>query len=171
MNYLTKILDATADRKSFLCGTAALDHYIKEQVTQDIRRRLAVCFILPDKENRIIGYYTLSNGSIPAEEIPEDLRKGFPKTNTRLPVTLLGRLAADQKYQGKGYGKLLLIDALRRSYETSLKSIGSIAVIVDAMDLRAERFYQKYGFVKLPRSGKMFLSMKTLSKLFFDHHF
>ena len=166
MSYLTKILDSLSDRKSFCCGKPSLDHYIHEQVGQDIRRKLAVCFIVSDNENRIKGFYTLSNDSIPMNEIPEVYKMKFPKSYDHLPVTLLGRLAVDRQYQGSGLGKLLLVDALKRSHEVSLKSIGSIAVIVSPLDAEAENFYQKYGFVKLPDSGKMFLPMKTISLLF-----
>ncbi len=80
-------------------------------------------------------------------------------------MTLLGRLATDIKFQGKGIGKILLIDALTRCYEIS-KSIGSFAVIVDPLDNDAENFYSRYGFIKLPDSGKMFLTMMTIKSLF-----
>ncbi len=166
MNYLTKILDSGFDRKSFCCGKTLLDQYIHEQVGQDIRRKLAVCFILAGNDKSIKAYYTLSNGSIPLERLPEDIRKKYPKSYTSLPVTLLGRFAVDQKYQGQGMGKLLLIDALKRSCEASLKSVGSMAVIVDVLDSDAEKFYQKFGFIRLPDSAKMFVTMKTIGQLF-----
>jgi hypothetical protein len=73
----------------------------------------------------------------------------------------MGRLAVDTRFQGIGLGKLLLIDALFRSYEIS-KSIGSFAVVVDPLNEEAERFYPKYGFILLPDSCKMFLPMKTV---------
>jgi len=60
---------------------------------------------------------------------------------------------------------MLLIDALRRSYEIS-KSIGSFAVVADPLDEDAEGFYNKYGFILLPDSHKMFLAMKTIEGLF-----
>jgi len=60
---------------------------------------------------------------------------------------------------------MLLIDALKRSYEIS-KSIGSFAVMVDPLDIDAGNFYTKYGFILLPDSRKMFLAMKTIEKLF-----
>lgn len=166
MNYLTKILDTGLDRKSFCCGKTSLDHYLHEQVGQDIRRKLSVCFILAGNDNRIKAYYTLSNGSIPLEGLPEEYRMKYPKSYAHLPVTLLGRFAVDQKFQGQGIGKMLLIDALKRSHEASMKSVGSIAVIVDVLDSEAEKFYQKFGFIRLPDSAKMFLSMKTIGRLF-----
>jgi len=74
-------------------------------------------------------------------------------------------LAIDNRFQKQGIGKLLLIDALKRSYEIS-KSIGSFAVVVDPIDNDAEQFYHKYGFIKLPDSGKMFLPMNTIKIVF-----
>ncbi|HFP2037577.1 TPA: GNAT family N-acetyltransferase, partial [Escherichia coli] len=56
--------NSTYDRTSFLCGSDALDRYIKEHVTQDIRRRIAACFVAVDNDHHIIGYYTLSAASI-----------------------------------------------------------------------------------------------------------
>jgi GNAT superfamily N-acetyltransferase len=89
----------------------------------------------------------------------------LPKSYLSIPTVLLGRLAIDKGFQGKGIGKLLLIDSLKRCYDTS-KSVGTFAVIVDPLDKEAERFYEKYGFINLPDSGKMFLSMKTIEELF-----
>lgn len=166
MNYLTKPLDSSADRKGFCCGKSTLDHYIQKQVNQDIRRKLSVCFIIAGTANQIKGFYTLSNDSISLDELPEEIRKKFPQAYTHLPVTLLGRLAVDLKFHGSGPGKMLLIDALKRSYEVSLKSIGSIAVVVSPLDDEAEVFYKKFGFFSLRDSKKMFLPMKTISKLF-----
>ena len=68
-------------------------------------------------------------------------------------------------FQKQDIGKLLLIDALKRSYFIS-KIIGSFAVIVDPLDDEAESFYANYDFIKLPGSGKMFLGMKTIEQLF-----
>jgi GNAT superfamily N-acetyltransferase len=79
----------------------------------------------------------------------------------------LGRLAVDLKYQGKGVGAILLIDALKRSYELT-QLIGSFAVVVDPLNKKAEEFYAKYGFILLPDSKKMFLAMKTIRQLFED---
>ena len=166
MNYLTKPLDSSFNRTNFCCGKASLDHYFQKQVNQDIRRKLAVCFIIPDHANQIKAYYTLSNDSVSLDELPDETRMKFPKAYTHLPVTLLGRLAVDKKFQGNGLGKMLLIDALKRSYEVSLKSIASIAVVVSPLDEEAEVFYKKFGFFSLIDSKKMFLPMKTICKLF-----
>jgi GNAT superfamily N-acetyltransferase len=166
MPYLTVSLHASHKKKLFSCGNILLDNYLHTQAKQDVSRKLAVCFILADKENNVQGYYTLSSASIPRELLPESIIKKLPPTYHNLPATLLGRLAVDNLYKRKGFGELLLIDALRRSYETAINSIGSLAVIVDPIDQNAVNFYSKYGFILLPDSGKMFMPMETIFTLF-----
>ncbi len=166
MNELTVSLNSSHRKKEFSCGKEMLDNYLHKQANQDIKRKLSACFVLIDKETDLLqGYYTLANNSIPQNLIPAEFQKKLPKSYTSIPTTLLGRLAIDNRFQSKGVGKLLLIDALKRSYVIS-KSIGSFAVIVDPLDKDAENFYAKYGFIRLPDSGKMFLPMNTIKTLF-----
>jgi predicted GNAT family N-acyltransferase len=166
MIYLTEFLNSGHRKEEFSCGKEMLDVFLHKQANQDIKRKLSACFVLVDqKTDLLVGYYTLSNHSIPQEIIPLKFQKKLPKSYSSTPTTLLGRFAIDKRFQSKGKGKLLLIDALKRSYEIS-KDIGSFAVVVDPLDKDAENFYKKYGFFKLPDSGKMFLSMNTIKKLF-----
>jgi len=166
MSQISEPLNSTHKKSDFSCGKEMLDVYIHKQANQDIKRKLSTCFVINEKETNLIkGYYTLSNNSIPLKLVPNQIRKKLPRSYQSIPTTLLGRLAIDNKFQGQGIGKLILVDALKRSYEIS-KTIGSFAVIVDPIDQDAENFYEKYGFIKLPDSGKMFLPMKTISQLF-----
>lgn len=162
---MIELLDKKHNRKEFDCGKDLLNTYLKTQAGQDIKRKLAVCFVLSENETNIQGYYTLSNNSIPLSDFPEQIQKKLPKSYKSIPATLLGRLAIDKKYQGRGIGKILLIDALKRSFELS-KDIGSFAVVADPLDEEAEKFYKKYDFIKLTDSGKMFIAIKTLEELF-----
>ncbi|MCH6232409.1 GNAT family N-acetyltransferase [Cognataquiflexum rubidum] len=163
---MIELLDKKHNRDDFDCGKELLNNYLKNQAGQDIKRKLSACFVLAEStSDQIQGYYTLSNNSIPLSSFPEYIQKKLPRSYISIPTTLLGRLAIDTKYQGKGIGKILLIDALKRSYEIS-QEIGSFAVVVDPIDEEAEKFYEKYDFIKLPDSGKMFISMKTLTQLF-----
>lgn len=163
---MVELLGKHHNRKNFDCGKEALNDYLKYQVSQDVARKLSVCFVLPDLTNNCIqGYYTLSNNSISKRFLPEKIRKKLPKSYLSIPTTLLGRLAIAKEYQRKGIGKILLIDALKRSYEIAAE-IGSFAVVVDPIDEEAEAFYEKYDFIKLPDSGKMFIAIATLKQLF-----
>ena len=153
------------DRDHFDCGNSQLNEYFRHQAGQDIKRKLAACFVLSFDNKNILGFYTLSNASIPAALIPADIQKKLPNSYVSIPCTLIGRMAIETKHQGKGLGKILLLDALKKSFELS-KEIGSYAVVVDPIDQTAATFYSKYDFIPLPDSKKMFLPMKTLGALF-----
>ena len=163
---MIELLNKKHNRKDFDCGKELLNSHLKNQASQDVKRKLSACFILIDNETKSIqGYYTLSNNSIPLNCFSEQVQNKLPKSYTAIPATLLGRLAIDRKFQGKGIGKILLIDALKRSYEIS-KIIGSFGVIVDPIDNEAKSFYKRYDFIELPDSEKMFIAIKTLKDLF-----
>lgn len=164
MNYLTVPLVNVHKKKDFSCDVDMLDFYLQRQAKQDVKRKLAACFVLSDSSNLIKGYYTLSSLSISQADIPVEIAKRLPNSYRDLPVTLLGRLAVDSKFKGQKLGQLLLLDAMKRSFEAS-KSVGSMALVTDPIDENAIRFYQKYDFTLLD-SGKMFLSMKTITQLF-----
>ncbi len=158
------ILDKTHNRKSFECEEKLLSDYIQKQVSQDIKRRLAICFVAADSNNNVVGYYTLTSESLGRESIPEKYLKRVPK-NYNAPVILLGRLARDIKEKGTGMGEHLLLDALFRSFTLSEESIGAMAVVVDPINEFAVRFYEKYGFERLPDSERMFLPMNTIRQI------
>ncbi|MDD4192846.1 MAG: GNAT family N-acetyltransferase [Mangrovibacterium sp.] len=168
MNLKISLLESSHNRTGFNCGKELLDHYIKQQAGQDVRRKLSVCFVLSNEDREVKGYYTLSNSSIPRHEIPEKFLRRLPGSYANIPVTLLGRLAVDRSVSGKGVGEYLLMDALSESYRVSKYTIGSMAIIVDPIDDQAVSFYEKYGFIRLPGNGKMFLPMNAVSKIFPD---
>lgn len=72
------VLDATHDRTGFECGTPALDRYLRETVTQDVRRRVAACFVMLDG-NVVAGYYTLSAASIALAALPHEVARKLPR--------------------------------------------------------------------------------------------
>ncbi len=143
---------------------STLTEYIRKQVSQDIRKRLATCFVVIDEKQNVIGYYTLTSESLGRDVIPLKYLKKMPK-GYNAPVILLGRLARDIKTKGSGLGEHLLLDALFRSYKLSNESIGAMAVIVDPINDKAFNFYKKYGFEQLPDSKKLFLPMKIIGQL------
>lgn len=164
MSVTIELLNPSLNKKYFSCGKAMLDNYLHTQANQDVKRKLCVVFVLAE-DTTIKGYYTLSNASIPADLMPEAIRKKMPGSYRSLPVTLLGRLAVDTKFKGQGLGSVLLIDALKRSFSVAAESLGSIGVVVDPLDEDAVAFYKKFGFILLPDSGKMFLPMADVAGL------
>ena len=159
-------LDRTHDRAAFSCGVEALDNYLKKIARQDQQRHIAKVHVLTEGP-KIIGYYTLSSFAIKLTDLSDSDRKKLPKYGN-LPAVLLGRLAvdSDDRGQGKRYGERLLIDALGRIVDANAQ-IAAYAVIVDAIDDNAGRFYEKYGFLRFPTiPGRLFLPLQTVVELF-----
>jgi predicted GNAT family N-acyltransferase len=154
------------DRVAFDCGIDVLNRYIREQAGQDSTKKIAATFVLVgNTPETIAGYYSLSSTSINVGELPEAVAKKLPRYPL-MPATLIGRLAVDRRYQGRGCGELLLVDALNRSL-VSTKQIGSVAVVVDAIDDSAKAFYAHFQFILLEGfSHRLFLPMKAIENLF-----
>lgn len=151
------------DRSGFRCGVESLDRYFRHQAGQDARRNIAAAFVLVLPDGVLAGYYTVSSFAVGLAELPPDLVRRLPRYPS-LPATLLGRLAVDARQQGNGHGAFLLADALHRALRSE---IASFAVIVDAHDAAARRFYEQHGFLRLPgQEMKLFLSMADVSRLF-----
>lgn len=163
-DYLIEPLGPHHDRSAFCCGVESLDTYFQRQAGQDARKYVAAPFVLVDTSSgKVAGYYTLSAMSISISDLPPQITKKLPKYPV-LPATLLGRLAVEQNYQGKGLGERLLMDALHRSWQTE---IATMAVVVDAIDESACSFYQRYQFTRLSNyPNRLFLPMATIAKLF-----
>ena len=166
MQPIVEPLGSEHDRAAFSCGVEALDRYLKQQASQDARNRVAAPFVLRTADSlRIIGYYTLSAATIELKELPTEAARRLPRYPL-LPAVLIGRLAVDREFVGHGWGKLLLVDALRRSLAQS-RQIAAMAVVVDAKDDAARAFYERYGFQQLiEHQNRLFLPMKTIEQLF-----
>ncbi|MFT3742547.1 MAG: GNAT family N-acetyltransferase [Gammaproteobacteria bacterium] len=146
------------NRLNFKSGSAPLDRYLKEQATQDIRRRITACFVACHEEH-IIGYYTLASTSIPLSALPPGISKKLPRYPT-VPAVRMGRLAVDEAFKGQGLGGALLADAISR---TCRSEIAAYALIVDAKDKMAVSFYQHHGFILLPDTPMtLFLPLATV---------
>ena len=156
---------ADHDRSAFTCGIAELDDYLHTQARQDAKRKVAAPFVMLDSERRIVGYYTLSAYGVRITELPPAVAKKLPKYPL-IPATLLGRLAISKEHQGQKLGRLLLIDALYRSWKNTTE-VASVGVIAEAIDEAAREFYLHHEFVPiLEHPRKLFIAMKTIQKLF-----
>jgi len=124
---------------------------------------MAAPFVLLLGDGTIAGYYTLSSTSVQLAELPVQTVRKLPRYPL-VPATLLGRLAVDRRQQGKGYGRFLLADAL---YRAARSEVASFAVIVDAKDDSARRFYERESFLALPdQPMKLFRPMADIRRLF-----
>ena len=154
-------LNRNHNRSAFNCGIESLDRYLKHQANQDIKRRVSRVFVVRSRqdETRVLGYYTLSTLSIDLSVLPEKLAKKLPKHP--IPAALIGRLAVNVSAQGKGIGKMLLSNAIKRTLAIS-DDIAIYAIVVDAINEEAESFYKQYGFAYLASGdNRMFLTLKS----------
>ncbi len=154
------------DRSGFSCGVEALDRYLQQQARQDAQKHVAAPFVLVEPPAvAVVGYYTLSASVVGVADLSPELAKSLPRY-PQLPVTLLGRLALDQRHRQQGLGELLLLDALRRSLSRAA-DVAAMAVVVDAKDDAAAAFYARYDFRSLHESPRrLYLPMAKVARLF-----
>lgn len=154
-------LDVAHDRARFNSGSEPLNRYLREQVTQDTRRRVAACFVALADGQRIAGYYTLASASLLLADLPPSTGKKLPRYPT-VPAVRMGRLAVDQAFKGQGLGGALLADAISRAARSE---IAAFAMMVDAKDAAAAAFYRHHGFIALPNSPlTLFLPLATIQR-------
>jgi ribosomal protein S18 acetylase RimI-like enzyme len=160
--FRVEALSAQHDRAAFHCGEEALDRYFLTHATQDIRRRVANCFVVVETCSGVVAaYYTLSASSIPLVDIPPEEAKRLPRYPT-IPAVRIGRLAVDQRFQRRGLGELTIVNALRRTVEGAA---AAFALVVDAKNDSAVAFYTRYEFRPIAGNARtLFLPLATAEK-------
>ena len=142
----------------FQCGSAALCDWLRNRARRN-ESRFSRTYVVSE-DSRVAGYYSISAGSVERAAAPGCVRRNAPDT---IPVWVIGRLAVDRDYAGRGLGADLLSDALRRIAGAS-QSIGIAAVLVHAKDEDARRFYLACAeFQEYPADSRtLFLPIDTL---------
>jgi GNAT superfamily N-acetyltransferase len=163
MNWSIAHLSRAYHRTGFSCGKPSLDDFLTRYAGQYERRNLARTYVaVREGETQVVGYYCLSAYGVPFENWPADVTERLP--DHPIPIALLGRLAVDQSVQGQGLGGYLLRDALKRCQNIS-EQLGVFAVLVEAIDEEAIRFYERFGFVAFQdQPDKLYLPISTIPK-------
>jgi GNAT superfamily N-acetyltransferase len=154
------------DRKGFDCGIDALNNYLKVMANQQSSKDSARTFVLEDKDKpeKIVGYYTLTMNSLDFKKLPTKLQNKHKNADVG---GLIARLAIDNHYKGKGIGRWLLLDALKRFLLAS-EGTGFPLVTVDAKE-GAIQFYEKYGFTAFQDiPEKLFITIAEI-RLYFPN--
>ena len=141
-------LTRSHDRKTFDCGEPALNNYLAHYARQNHESGSAKTFVAvpPTSPTRILGYYSLCPASLEYARTPELLRRGLGRYD--VPVFRLGRLAVDITVQGQGLGGQLLNSAGIRCI-TVAAQVGGVALLIDAKNERAAKWYASYGAIAL----------------------
>ena len=140
---LTEAHDSTA----FASGEPALDDWLRQRAWNNLLLAASRTYVVCGAgSNTIAGYSALSMGQVLASEVTGSMRRNMPKN---IPAVVLGRLAIDRTWQGKGLGRVLLADVVRRALVAS-EEISARLLIVHALSPAAEAFYLHHGFTRLP---------------------
>jgi len=144
---------------AFDCGKPSLNDWLRRFALINQQSDSARTYVV-HRRGKVVGYYSLSAGSVRKEESPARIAKGLAQHP--IGVILLARLAIDRSEQRSGLGKMLLIDALTRSLSAA-DAIGARAILVHAIDEEAISFYRKFEFEPSPLNPKqLMLLMKDL---------
>jgi GNAT superfamily N-acetyltransferase len=131
------------DVSSFSCGKPSLDHWLKTRALSNQQKGFTAVLVVHD-EGRVVGFYGLAPTAVVASVMPRAIRTGQPPDP--VPCLLLGQLATDVAWFGKGVGTGLLRHALQRCVEAATL-VGGRALIVNAVDGEAAAFWVRRGFV------------------------
>jgi len=136
-------LTAEHDVSEFSCGKPTLDHWLKTRALSNQEKGFTAVVVIHHAA-RVVGYYGLApTGAVPSI-LPRAIRTGQPPNP--VPCLLLGQLATDTAWAGQGIGTGLMKHALERCVQAA-RLIGGRALIVNAVDEEATRFWQRRGFI------------------------
>ncbi len=150
------------DVSRFDCGGhESLNDWLKRFALANQKKESARTYVV-HRNALVVGYYSISAGSVSVEEAPARVSKGLARHP--IPVILLARLAVDKHEKGIGLGRALLKDALARVAQAA-DIVGARAVLVHAIDEQAKRFYVHFDFEPSPiHELRLMLLMKDLRK-------
>jgi GNAT superfamily N-acetyltransferase len=131
------------DCSTFDCGNAELSQWLRQHAQDSQAVRGSRCFVACDG-NRVAGFYALAAGSVERRNARGSIRRNMPDP---VPAVLLGRLAVDRSWQGRGLGADLLQDATLRALRAA-QEIGARVLLCHAIDEKAHQFYLRHGFVE-----------------------
>ena len=138
-------LAANHQLDAFHSGVPALDDWLRRRARSNEAEGASRTFVVCS-EQRVVGYYSPAAGSVLHSAATSKVRRNMPDP---APVVLLGRLAIDRAWQGKGLGADLLRDAVLRTLAAA-HSIGVRAILVHAISEGAKTFYERHGFRPSP---------------------
>jgi GNAT superfamily N-acetyltransferase len=155
-------LNAEHRVSSFDCGKQVLNDWLVRHARQAQASGSAKTFVAVDMD-RIVGYFSLTVGQVDTLEAPGRIRKGMGQYP--IPVVLLARLAVSLHHQGRGIGRGLLQDSIRRTLMVA-EHAGIRALLAHPIDEDAARFYLRFGFVASPlREQQLLLLLKDARRL------
>ena len=158
-----EVLSKSHDRTTFDCGDTELNNYLQRVARQHIAKGISKTFVLIDTTNpvEIIAYMTITVCEVFTDNIPHTWKRKYPR---KIPAAKLARLAVASNNQRKGYGELLLIDAMKKTLNVA-ENMGIVGLFVDAKHEQAKTYYSQFGFISMPEQlENLFLPLSTLAQ-------
>jgi ribosomal protein S18 acetylase RimI-like enzyme len=160
-----ELLTKSHDRDGFDCGSEPLNLFLKQTARQHAERGISRTYVLVDENaagpKPIIGFFALNLCQVKSETLSPEQAKKLPRVVSGIR---LGRLARAKEFKGQGIGKILLSAAMEKFIEI-FNVAGGIGLFVDAIDQKAKKFYEEFGFVSLPSNElELFLPVKTIQE-------
>ena len=151
------------DLSGFDSEEPVLDDWLRQRAMRNMKSAATKTYVIcPAESATVIGYYALCMGQMLATDVTGSMRRNMPG---QIPAVLLGRLAIDHDWQGRGLGGYLLRDVVRRARRAA-EEIPARLIIVHAISPAAEAFYRHYGFTRLPiEAPTLALDLAKLAKL------
>jgi len=146
------------DLEKFASGEGSLDDWLKRRARANQLSGASRTFVL-SADGRVVGYYALASGAIATDVVPGRFRRNMPDP---VPIVILGRLAVDRSWQGRGLGRGLFRDAALRVAQAA-DTIGIRGILVHAISEPARDFYLALGFDECP--GQPMMLVVTLADL------
>lgn len=154
-----ELITAEHDVSQFDCGKPVLNHWLQTRALSNQQKGFTAVLVVHDA-GQVVGYYGLAPTAVTPIALPRSVRTGQPPDP--VPCLLLGQLATDHRWAGKGVGTGLLRHALARSVAAS-ELIGGRALIVNAIDADAADFWKRHGF--LPTKDDPHLLFRSIADI------
>ncbi|MEZ2333269.1 GNAT family N-acetyltransferase [Mesorhizobium sp. RCC_202] len=144
----------------FQSGADSLDQWLRRRARANQVSGASRTYVIAES-TRVVGYYCLSSGALDLADAPGSIRRNMPDP---VPIAVLGRLAVDASWQGKGLGVALLQDAVLRTSQAAA-ILGIRGLLVHAISEEAKAFYEHYSFQDSPKNPMtLVLSLKVAPK-------
>ncbi len=163
--YTIVALNQQHKRKLFDCGQNDLNRYLQQTAKQHQQKYISKTYVIvaTEQPQTVLGFYTMTLSEIAFDKFNQTDNKKLPKAP--LPVARLSRLAINKEQQGKGVGRLLLVDAIFKTVRL-LDSFAVVALVLDAKDKKVAGYYQKFGFIESQDQPLMlYLPVKSLKEM------
>lgn len=157
--YVIGPLGEQHNQAAFRCADHHITNYFRRHALVNMQSRIATVWVLHDPNaDRVIGFYALSTASVDFDAVPPEFTARLPRYP--LSVVRLGRMGVDRRYEGQGFGRWLVVNALMRIYRQNV--IAAYALIVDPKEGVRDFYLNKFGFIPLVNNpNRLFLHLQT----------